>query len=65
MRQLAGRDTSIRSDLSEAQESFKMNSRAKNTAKSLRKAAEKLDKVWKDCKIAHACGTTAGIVGGV
>ncbi len=35
------------------------------TAKSLRKAANKLDEVWKDCKIAHAFGTTAGIVGGV
>ncbi|XP_078353024.1 uncharacterized protein LOC144637819 [Oculina patagonica] len=35
------------------------------TAKSLRKAAKKLDEVWKDCKIAHAFGTTAGIVGGV
>ena len=35
------------------------------TIKSLRKAADKLDKVWKDCRIAHACGTTAGIVGGV
>ena len=42
-----------------------MNSTAKDTAKSLRKAAEKLDRVWKDCKIAHACGTTAGIIGGV
>ena len=35
------------------------------TIKSLRKAADKLDEVWKDCKIAHACGTTGGIVGGV
>ena len=35
------------------------------TIKSLRKAADKLDEVWKDCKIAHACGTTAGIVGGI
>ena len=35
------------------------------TVKSLRKAADKLDKVWKDCKVAHACGTTAGIVGGL
>ena len=42
-----------------------MSSRAKDTAKSLRKVAEKLDQVWKDCKIAHACGTTAGIVGGI
>lgn len=42
-----------------------MNSRAKDTVKSIRRAAEKLDKVWKDCKIAHACGTTAGIVGGI
>lgn len=42
-----------------------MNSRAKDTVKSIRRTAEKLDKVWKDCKIAHACGTTAGIVGGI
>lgn len=42
-----------------------MNSRAKDTVKSIRRVAEKLDKVWKDCKIAHACGTTAGIVGGI
>ena len=38
---------------------------AQVTTKSLRKVADKLDEVWKDCKIAHACGTTAEIVGGV
>ena len=52
-------------DLSEAEKWNKMTSRAKDTAKSLRKAAEKLDKVRKDCKIAHACGITAGMLGGV
>ena len=52
-------------DLSQAEKSNKMISIAKDTAKSLRKAAEKLDKVRKDCKIAHACGITAGMLGGV
>ena len=42
-----------------------MTSRARNTATRLRKSADKLDKLWKDCKIAHACGTTAGLVGGL
>ena len=35
------------------------------TAKSLRKAADKLDKVWKDCKMSNAIGTSSGIVGGI
>ena len=35
------------------------------TVKSLRIAADKLDDVWKDCKIAHASGVTVGIVGGI
>ena len=35
------------------------------TVKSLRIAADKLDEVWKDCKIAHAAGSATGIVGGL
>ena len=34
-------------------------------ANRLRNSANKVDKLWKDCKIAHAYGTTAGIVGGL
>ena len=33
------------------------------TVKSLRITADKLDEVWKDCKISHATGTATGIVG--
>ena len=42
-----------------------MATKAKDTATSLRKIADKLDKVWKDCKIAHLSGTSAGLVGGI
>ncbi|KAL9968184.1 hypothetical protein ACROYT_G026527 [Oculina patagonica] len=35
-----------------------------NTAKDLRAKADKLHKLWRDCKVAHAVGTTAGIAGG-
>ncbi len=42
-----------------------MISRTEASARRLRKSADQLDKVWKDCKIAHLCGTTAGIVGGI
>ena len=34
------------------------------TADSFRAAADKLDQVWRDCKIAHAAGTTGGIISG-
>ena len=42
-----------------------MNVRIKNTVKKLRTAADFLDKVWQDCKIASAVGTGANISGGV
>jgi len=42
-----------------------MNVSLKNAVKCLRAAAEYLDQVWKDCKIASAVGTSAGITGGV
>lgn len=42
-----------------------ITSKAKETARSLREAANKLDKVWRDCKIARASGSSAGIVGGI
>ena len=34
------------------------------TADSFRAAADKLDQVWRDCKIAHSAGTTGGIISG-
>ena len=34
------------------------------TMDSFRAAADKLDQVWWDCKIAHAAGTTGGIISG-
>ena len=53
-------------DLKELQEKTeRMNSNAKETAESLRTAAKKLDNVWRDCKTAHAVGTSFGIVGGL
>lgn len=42
-----------------------MNVRIENTVKKLRDAADYLDKVWQDCKIASAIGTGANITGGV
>ena len=55
-----------RRDLKELQEKTeRMNSNAKETAESLRTAAKKLDNVWRDCKTAHAVGTSFGIVGGL
>jgi len=36
-----------------------------NAEKHLRAAADYLDQVWKDCRIASAVGTSAGITGGV
>ena len=41
----------------------KITPETKESVKSLREAATYLDKVWKDCKIAHASGCSAGIVG--
>ena len=43
----------------------RMNDKTKQTIKSLRAAARELDIVWRNCKLVHATGTTAGIVGGV
>ena len=42
-----------------------MNVSLENAVKNLRAAAEFLDKVWKDCKIASAVGSSVGITGGV
>lgn len=53
-------------DLRELQsKTQQLTSKAKETARSLREAANRLDKVWKDCKIARASGNSAGIVGGI
>ena len=38
----------------------KITPETKESVKSLREAATYLDKVWKDCKIAHASGCSAG-----
>lgn len=55
-----------RKDLKELQEKTEeMNSKVKKTVRSLRVAADKLDNVWRDCKTAHAVGTSSGIVGGL
>ena len=55
-----------RRDLKELQEKTeRMNSHARETIRSLRAAAKKLDNVWRDCKTAHAVGTSVGIVGGL
>jgi len=43
----------------------KLTSKASTTAQFLRLLADKLDEVWKDCKTAHAAGTSASIVGGL
>lgn len=43
----------------------KMFYKAQDTAKGLRETADKLHELWRDCKIANAAGTTAGIAGGV
>ncbi|KAJ7365190.1 hypothetical protein OS493_007841 [Desmophyllum pertusum] len=42
-----------------------MNKRKRDAAKEYRAAADYLDKVWKDCKIASAVGNGTGIVGGI
>ena len=42
-----------------------MITEANYTAWSLREAADKLDEVWKSCKIAHVSGISAQIVGGI
>ena len=53
-------------DLEEFQGMVKdVNFKKQVTAKSFRKAADKLDALWKDCKKAHAYGVSAGIVGGM
>ena len=42
----------------------KVTLKVKKTVKSLRAAAEKLDDVWAKHYIAHACGTSFGVIGG-
>lgn len=42
-----------------------MNFALEKAVKHLRSAADFLDQVWKDCKIASAVGNSAGITGGV
>lgn len=42
-----------------------MNFSVENAVKQLRAAADFLDQVWKDCKIASAVGSGANITGGV
>lgn len=44
---------------------LEMNVRVDRTVKHLRDAADFLDKVWKDCKVASAVGSGANIAGGV
>jgi len=48
-----------------AENVHEMNVRAEHAIKQLRNAADYLDKVWKDCRIASAVGTGANIAGGV
>ena len=53
-------------DLQELQETVEMvNWKKKQTIKSLRKAADNLDQRYRDCKMAHAIGTTGGVVSGL
>lgn len=53
-------------DLQEIQENVEMvNWKKEQTIKSLREAADKLDQVCRDCKKAHAIGTTGGVVSGL
>ncbi|KAL9985026.1 hypothetical protein ACROYT_G007380 [Oculina patagonica] len=42
-----------------------MNVAVENAIKNLRNSADYLDQVWKDCKLASACGSSAGILGGL
>ena len=55
-----------RQDLQEFQErAEKLYSKMEQTVKSLREAADKLDQVCRDCKMAHAVGTAGGVVSGL
>ena len=55
-----------REDLEELQgKTKKVTFKVRATAKSFRKAADKLDKVWRDCKMSNAVGNSSGIVGGI
>lgn len=55
-----------RKDLNELRRKVKeMVFKANVTVKSLRSAADKLDRVWNDCQRAKAMGTSSGIIGGV
>ena len=42
-----------------------MNVAVENAIKNLRESADYLDQVSKDCKLASACGSSAGILGGL
>ena len=53
--------SSVQDSSSALSEATKME----DTAKTYRELADKLDRVWKDCKIAHLCGTIPSIVGGI
>ena len=54
-----------RKDLKELQRKLKkLFLKAHITVKSLRRAADKLDRVFKDCRTARALGNSSGIIGG-
>lgn len=42
-----------------------VDSKMEQTVKGLHEAADKIDDVWRDCKIAYAFGTTGAIASGV
>ena len=43
----------------------KMNVSLQNAVSKLRKTADYLDEVWKDCRVANVVGNGAGVVGGL
>ena len=55
-----------RQDLQEFQKKAEMvYSKMEQSVKSLRRAADKLDQVCRDCQMAHAVGTASGVVSGL
>lgn len=55
-----------REDLNELQmRTMEIFSQVKDCVRNLHVAADKLDEVWRDCKIVHASGCSAGILGGL
>lgn len=55
-----------RQDLQEFQKKVEMvYSKMEQSVKSLRRAADKLDQVCRDCQMAHAVGTASGVVSGL